>query len=166
MAALAPSVSFPVAGPSPGILVVLCLLGLWLLAALIWAQAWSWRWAALPPTWWLMVLALGLTSLAWAVFWLRSPRSRSILSWEPTERLPTGRLGVWRMTTPAWPTGLQAPQVVMVLDLPGLVLLQFQAPQGLRVWCWLRRGAAPQDWLAIRRAVIHQPGLQTAPQRL
>lgn len=162
MAALAPGVSYVLAGHRPTWGMVASLFALWVLALLLWLQAWGWRWADLPWAWWAMVGAWVLTLLGWCRWWWRAKQSSpSVLAWEPTQRLSNGRLGVWRLFTPAWPTGLRAAQVVVVFDWQVLMWVQFQAPQGLRVWCWLWRGTAPSDWLALRRAVFHQPGQQS-----
>ena len=167
MAALAPSVSFPLAGHRPTLCVVAGLLALWGVALLLWLQAWGWRWTVMPWPWWLMVGAGLVTALVWALRW-RSLRSmpQGVLVWEPSQRHIQGQLGVWRLLTPAWPTGLRASQVAVVLDLQRLVLVQFQAPQGLRLWCWLWQGSDPPYWLAIRRALLHQPTHPSALQRI
>lgn len=161
MAALAPGVSYPLAGHRPTLGVVAGLLALWGLALVLWLQAWSWRWTDLSSSWWLMVVAWGITGLGWCVWGIRARHAApSELVWEPTQRMSNDRQGVWRLFTPAWPTGLRSAQVAPVIDLQVLMLVQFQAPQGLRVWCWLWRGTEPSLWLALRRAVFHQPSQQ------
>lgn len=161
MAALAPGVSYPLAGHRPTLWVVAGLLALWALALVLWLKAWAWRWADMPLGWWLMAVAWGVTALGWRGWWLRARQGApSELVWEPAQRLGSGRAGVWRLFTPAWPTGLRSGQVAVVLDLQLLMLVQFQAPQSLHVWCWLWQGSEPSSWLAMRRAVFHQPGAQ------
>jgi hypothetical protein len=158
MAALAPGVSYALAGHRPTWGVVAGLFALWGAALLLWAQAWSWRWADLSAAWWLMAGAWVISAMGWWGWWLRVRQvAPSELVWEPTQRLSNGRQGVWRLFTPAWPTGLRAAQVAVVFDWQVIMLVQFQAPQGLRVWCWLWRGSEPGHWLALRRAVFHQP---------
>jgi len=158
MAALAPGVSYALAGHRPTLGVVAGLFALWGAALVLWAQAWSWRWADLSAALWLMAGAWVISVMGWWGWWLRVRQvAPSALVWEPTQRLSNGRQGVWRLFTPAWPTGLRAAQVAVVFDWQVLMLVQFQAPQGLRVWCWLWRGSEPGHWLALRRAVFHQP---------
>lgn len=159
MASLAPGVSYPLAGHRPTLGVVAGLLALWALVIVLWWQAWGWRGADLPWEWGLMLASWVLTALGWWLWWQRvRTQAPSELVWEPTQRMEAGRQGGWRMFTPAWPTGLRAAQVAVVLDLQALLLVQFQAPQGLKVWCWLWIGSEPRRWLALRRAVFHQPG--------
>ena len=161
MAALAPGVSYPLAGHRPTLGVVAGLLALWALAVVLWLQAWAWRWADMSGFWWLMAAAWVATALGWWAWWIRARQAApSELVWEPTQHLGSGRQGVWRLFTPAWPTGLRSAQVAVVLDAQTLMLVQFQAPQGLRVWCWLWRGSEPDSWLALRRALFHQPSQQ------
>jgi hypothetical protein len=161
MAALAPGVSYPLAGHRPTLWLVTGLLALWVMGLAMWLQAWRWRWADMPLGWWLMAAAGAITAAGWWVWWRRvGAQAPSELVWEPTQRLAGGRAGVWRLFTPMWPTGLRSAQVAVVLDLQAWMLVQFQAPQGLRVWCWLWRGSEPSSWLALRRAVFHQPGRQ------
>lgn len=158
MAALAPGVSYPLAGHRPTLGAVAGLLALWGLVMVLWLQAWGWHWADMPWEWGLMLVVWLLTAAGWWVWWQRvRTHAPSELVWEPTQRMETGRHGVWRLFTPAWPTGLRAAQVAVVFDWQVLLLVQFQAPQGLRVWCWLWRGTEPGLWLALRRAVFHQP---------
>jgi hypothetical protein len=162
MAALAPGVSYPLAGHRPTLWGVTGFLVLWAVGFLLWLQAWGWdRLLAMPWPWWLMVLAWIFTAAGWWLWWRRVGKQEpSELVWEPTQRLVGGRMGAWLLFTPAWPTGLRAAHVAVILDFQALMLLQFQAPQGLQVWCWLWRGSEPRDWLALRRAVFHQPGQQ------
>ena len=158
MAALAPGVSYPLAGHRPTLGAVAGLLALWVLVMALWLQAWGWRWTEMPWQWELMVVAWGLTATGWWVWWQRvRTQAPSELVWEPTQRGDSERQGVWRLFTPAWPTGLRAAQVVVVLDLQVLLLVEFQAPQGLKVWCWLLSGTEPDLWLSLRRAVFHPP---------
>jgi hypothetical protein len=163
MSALAPGVSYPLAGHRPTLWVVAGLLALWSVSLVLWLRAWRWRWDDMPLDWWLMLASGLMTAAGWWVWRGRvSRQAPSELVWEPTLCVNHGRQGVWRLFTPAWPTGLRSAQLAVVLDLQVLMLVQFQAPQGLRVWCWLWRGTEPSLWLTLRRAVFHQPSQKEA----
>lgn len=155
MAALAPATDYPVSGHGPEWVMAFFVAALGVGAVMGWAwalQVWPWGRAVGPIAWWGLVVACGIGT-AWAMrgAWLK-PLGR--LSWDPHALSASQR---WRWVTPAWPTGLAARHVVCVVDVQHLMLLQLQAPAGLAVWCWVRRQSSPQDWLALRRAVFHQP---------
>ena len=51
-------------------------------------------------------------------------------------------------------TALVNPEIIF--DLQHVVLLRLRIVQGNSIWVWSQKNAAPQHWLALRRALFNQ----------
>jgi len=117
------------------------LLGLWLAGALL-----TLAWASLARLsgWQLMVAcaAVLLAGLAAALHWKNTPSGQ--LAWDGQ---------VWCWVSAADPAGVAGPDAAVVADLQRWLLLRLENPSGACLWLWAERRAAPERWLALRRAV-------------
>jgi hypothetical protein len=152
-----PAVTYP-AGAPKGEYTALALL------ALAWAAGLM-LWLALAPnhvapaSWWLsFVLGMGL--LSWCLWRLRASTVGELV-WEPlpagARRRSAAASGEWRWFSPAWRRGLELTELRCVLDLQGLLLLRWRSASGLGGWIWLERAQRPEQWRALRAAVLAQP---------
>lgn len=153
----APSVEYP-AGRSA--LQARCELGLalaWLAMQLAWWL--SLQGATLPGAWWfsgLLGLLLGL-----ATHWRSRHPVRGRLRWEPAPRrvagdpdLPDPLPGRWIWCSEAYRHGTELAGLNWAIDLQHHVLLQLRNAAGLSWWVWLARDSAPDDWPALRIALV------------
>lgn len=117
------------------------LFGLWLAGALL-ALAWG-RLASLSGALLMSGLAaVLLAGMAAAIHWKNTPSGQ--LAWDGQ---------AWCWVSAADPAGLAAPEVAVVADLQRWLLLRLDNPSGACLWLWAERRAAPERWLALRRAV-------------
>ncbi len=153
----APSVEYP-AGRSA--LQARCELGLalaWVAMQLAWWL--SLQGGALPGAWWfsgLLGLLVGLLT-----HWRSRRPVQGRLRWEAAPRrgvadpdLPAQRPGRWIWSSEAYHQGTELAGLNWALDLQHHVLLQLRNAAGLGWWVWLARDTAPDDWQALRVALV------------
>jgi len=122
----------------------LSLLGLWVAGAwvlVLWwrtAQDAGWRW-------WGTLAALVSAGCAAGWGWKNSPVGQ--LRWD-------SQVWQWEGRGPlSDATGLQ---LAVVLDFQRSMLLRLESPDHAPLWLWASRGAMPERWLDLRRAVHSQ----------
>jgi hypothetical protein len=117
------------------------LLGLWLAGALL-----VLAWASLASLSGGQLLAAGaavvLSGAATALHWKNTPSGQ--LVWDGQ---------AWCWVSAADPAGLAAPDIAVVADLQRWLLLRLESQSSACLWLWAERRAAPERWLALRRAV-------------
>jgi toxin CptA len=117
------------------------LLGLWLAGALL-VLAWA-SLASLSGGLLLAVCTLVLLAgLAVALHWKNTPPGQ--LAWDGQ---------AWCWVSAADRAGVVAPEVAVAADFQHWLLLRLERPSGACLWLWAERRAAPERWLALRRAV-------------
>lgn len=64
--------------------------------------------------------------------------------------------GMWRLRTESPAPGCAHPlgRISRVWDFQAMMLLCLSDTQGLKHWVWLRASARPDDWPAVRRALV------------
>lgn len=153
----APSVEYPAGRPALQARFELGLALAWLAMQLAW---WfSLQDTVLPGAWWFSGL-LGL--LVWlATRWLARSTVQGRLRWEPSLRRATGGPnppaqlpGRWIWSSAAYRHGTELAALSWSLDLQHHVLLHLRNAAGLGWWVWLARDAAPDDWHALRVALV------------
>lgn len=117
------------------------LLGLWLAGVML---VLAWASLARLSGWQLMVAcaAVLLAGTAAALHWKNTPSGQ--LVWDGQ---------AWCWVSAADPAGLAAPDAAVVADLQRWLLLRLESQSGACLWLWAERRAAPERWLALRRAV-------------
>jgi hypothetical protein len=130
--------------------------------ALAWLALQAAWWIALdglvPGAWWFSGL-LGL--LAWTGWRWRSRRPlQGRLCWEPAPRRaggvpqPGALPGRWLWYSDAYRHGTALAGLHWSLDLQQRVLLHLRNAAGVGWWVWLERDSAPDDWQALREALV------------
>lgn len=128
----------------------LSLLGFWLAGA--WVLALWWR-TAQDAGWrlWGTVVALMSAGVAAGWGWKNSPVGQ--LHWDSQ---------VWQWEGQGPLSDTTALQLSVVLDFQRSMLLRLESPERVRMWLWASRGAMPERWLDLRRAV-HSHGRAFPP---
>lgn len=129
------------------------LLGLWLAGVLL---VLAWASLARLSGWQLMAAcaAVALAGMAAAMHWKKTLSGQ--LAWDGQ---------AWCWVSAADPAGLVVPDAVVVADLQRWLLLRLDKPSGACLWLWAERRAAPERWLALRRAVYSPHRFSGAAQR-
>lgn len=127
-----------------GLLLVLLGVGI---AASLWAAA-----MVLPLAQRMLLGGLFAAWLGWvALRFLRPARGR--LTWQRLVALDGGHWA-WHEAEAVGSEGLAPVSLYLVIDLQQRLLLRLQGPAGVPRWVWVEQGRAPDDWLALRRAVV------------
>ena len=144
----APSVTFPVGRSSLGPALALAT---WLAGALTWA-AWAWQAGFAGGR----TVIGGVVLLACGgVAWLQSGRpARGLLDWDGAQWL--------------WYCGHEETlvRVAPALDLQRWLLVRLSPAEGRGgpCWLWLARGADPEHWRSLRRAVYFAGPTEAFPE--
>lgn len=127
----------------------------------------------------LALLAVGVVALSWpyltatqaaclALAWVgwcwlaaralvRQPQGRLLFRAPIAGADAAGRAWAWQgASTGAVDQPLDAPE--LVIDLQRVMLLRLAPAPGVPAWVWADAGQAPQDWLALRRALLWAAG--------
>ena len=59
----------------------------------------------------------------------------------------------WRWESPAYQAGMAEYELLVAADFQHVVLLHAKNHANASLWLWVERGAAPERWLDLRRAI-------------
>ena len=60
---------------------------------------------------------------------------------------------VWRWESKGYQTGIAVYELSVIADFQSTLLLRLENQARARLWLWVERGALPERWLDLRRAV-------------
>jgi len=60
---------------------------------------------------------------------------------------------VWRWESKGYQTGIAVYELSVIADFQSMLLLRLENQAHARLWLWVERGAFPERWLDLRRAV-------------
>jgi toxin CptA len=134
----APSVTYPLGRSHWQALVLLAfwlaallLVGVWTLAS----QELGWRQAA---------GGISLVGAGWAARHGWKNAAVGQLTWDGQ---------VWRWEGPGYQAGVAEYALLVALDFQKVMLLRLENQAHAKLWLWAERGALPERWLDLRRAV-------------
>jgi toxin CptA len=134
----APPVTYPL---QRSLVQALIYLSAWLLAcALVCSWIWFSQYSGLALL--LGAAAITLSGLAGVVGLKSSPVGQ--LAWDGQH---------WHWESPAYQAGMSEYELLVAADFQHVVLLRVKNQANASLWLWAERGAAPQRWLDLRRAL-------------